>query len=164
MEENQVRNEPANRLDLSALIYWKWKGFLSSLFWWLAPLAYYFTIRFLEWPEWILGVLIIACVCITILATTLVPKITWERWRYDVFNQEIDLLYGRWIRKRTIIPMVRVQHVDTKQGPLMKQFALSAVTISTAAGNHEIPALAEEVADELRDRISVLARVVEEDV
>jgi len=41
---------------------------------------------------------------------------------------------------------------------------LSAVTISTAAGNHEIPALAEEVADELRDRISILARVVEEDV
>ena len=69
-----MRNEPANRLDLSALIYWKWKGFLSSLFWWLAPLAYYFTIRFLEWPEWILGVLIIACVCITILATPLFQK------------------------------------------------------------------------------------------
>ena len=71
-----MRNEPAHRLDPSALIYWKWKGFLSSLFWWLAPFAYYFTIRFLEWPEWILGALIIACIGITILTTTLFPKIT----------------------------------------------------------------------------------------
>ena len=159
-----MRYKPAKRLDASALIYWRWKGFLSSLFCWLAPLAYFFAILFWEWPKWILGVLIITCAGMTILATTLFPKISWERWRYDVSHQEIDLLYGRWIRKRTIIPMVRVQHVDTKQGPLMRQFALSAVTISTAAGDHEIPALAEDIADELRDHISVLARVVEEDV
>lgn len=60
--------------------------------------------------------------------------------------------------------MVRVQHVDTKQGPLMSKFVLASVTISTAAGSHEIPALKEEIADELRDHISILARVVEEDV
>ena len=69
------------------------------------------------------------------------PKIIWERWRYEISEHEIDLCYGLWIRKRTIIPMVRVQHVDTKQGPLMNRFGLASVTISTAAGSHEIPAL-----------------------
>lgn len=159
-----MRNEPQHRLDPSALKYWKWDGLISSLFWWIVPLAYFLAGFIWNRPLWVLGLLIAACVFITFLKIIIYPRITWARWRYDVSDQEIDLLYGRLIRKRTIIPMVRVQHVDTKQGPLMKRFALAAVTISTAAGSHEIPALAEEVADELRDRISVLARVVEEDV
>ena len=60
--------------------------------------------------------------------------------------------------------MARVQHVDTRQGPLLRHYGLSTVTISTAAGTHEIPALADDVAGILRDRISELARVVDEDV
>jgi hypothetical protein len=44
------------------------------------------------------------------------------------------------------------------QGPLAKLFGLSAVTVSTAASTHEIPALSDETADQLRDSISVLAR------
>jgi Uncharacterized conserved protein len=60
--------------------------------------------------------------------------------------------------------MVRVQHVDTEQGPLLRHFGLSTVSISTAAGTHKIPALSDNVASSLRDAISELARVVDEDV
>jgi len=52
--------------------------------------------------------------------------------------------------KRTLIPMIRVQHVDSSQGPLLKKYRLASVTISTAATVHEIPALDEEEAEELR--------------
>lgn len=92
------------------------------------------------------------------------PQITWQTWRYEISQEEIDLFRGVFIKKRTLIPMVRVQHVDTKQGPLLRYFGLSTVTISTAAGTHEIPALADQDAALLRDRISELARVVDEDV
>lgn len=159
-----MRREPVNRIDARALSYWKWEGLLSSLFWWLIPAAYFIAIHFWSWPVWIVYILIIACISLTILKIAVFPKIIWERWRYDVSEQEIDLLYGLFIKRRTIIPMVRVQHVDTKQGPLMRRYSLATVNISTAAGSHEIPALAEEEADALRDRISILARVVEEDV
>ncbi|HZK44459.1 MAG TPA: PH domain-containing protein [Syntrophomonadaceae bacterium] len=160
-----MRNEPVNRLGIKALSYWFWSGFLTSILWWLIPVAYYiFGIRIWSFPSWIIIILIIFSIIITYLKTALFPKIIWERWRYEISEHDIDLCYGLLIKKRTIIPMVKVQHVDTKQGPLMKRFALSSVTISTAAGEHEIPALAEEIADELRDRISILARVVEEDV
>jgi len=66
--------------------------------------------------------------------------------------------------KRTLIPMVRVQHVDTAQGPILKKYDLSNISISTAATTHIIPMLITEDADRLRSRISELARVAEDDV
>lgn len=61
--------------------------------------------------------------------------------------------------------MVKVQHVDTGQGPLLRRFRLANVTIHTAASMHQIPALETEKAEALRDQIAALARVkeVEED-
>ena len=60
--------------------------------------------------------------------------------------------------------MVRVQHVDTEQGPLLRKYNLATVTISTAATVHGIPALDIEEAEEMRHAISRLARVADEDV
>ena len=41
---------------------------------------------------------------------------------------------------------------------------LAQVTVSTAAGNHEIPGLLVEDADELRDLIATQARLAQEDL
>jgi hypothetical protein len=46
----------------------------------------------------------------------------------------------------------------------MRNYDVASVSISTAATRHIIPALSEEDASELRDRISELARVDEDDV
>lgn len=94
----------------------------------------------------------------------LLPKLRYRRWRYEIFEQEIYIQRGILIMKRTIIPMIRVQHVDTEQGPILKKYALATVSISTAATTHLIPALREEDASRLRDRISTLARVEEDDI
>src|SRR5699024_11145778 len=91
-------------------------------------------------------------------------KLRYRRWRYDVYNHEIYIQHRILIMTRTIIPMIRVQHVDTKQGPILKMYKLATVSISTAATTHEIPALYEEDATSLRDRISNLAMVDEDDV
>mgnify|MGYP001947109567 CR=1 FL=1 len=85
------------------------------------------------------------------------PQLRWKSWRYEVFEKEIELLRGIFIVKHTLIPMTRVQHVDTEQGPIYKRYQLTAVTISTAAGVHEIPALTEELGSSLRDQIAELA-------
>lgn len=92
------------------------------------------------------------------------PMLRWSRWRYDIHEHEIELMYGVIFITRTIIPMVRVQHVDTMQGPLLRRYHLATITFSTAAGNHEIPALALDTADGARERIAELARVSREDV
>lgn len=50
------------------------------------------------------------------------------------------------------------------QGPILRAFGLSSVTVATAAGEHEIPGLGIEEADVLRDRAAELARLAREDV
>ena len=42
--------------------------------------------------------------------------------------------------------------------------SLSSVTVATAAGEHEIPGLGADVAEQLRDRAAELARLAQEDV
>ncbi len=91
-----------------------------------------------------------------------VPEIRYRRWRWEVTEVEVRLQHGLFIIERTVIPMVRIQHVDTSQGPIMRAFGLSEVKVSTAAGSHSIPALADEDAAMLRDRIAVLARVTDD--
>ena len=88
----------------------------------------------------------------------------WKRWRYEIREQEIELQHGVFVIKRTLVPMVRVQHVDTKQGPILRKYHLSSVTVSTAATVHEIPALEMEEAEEIRISISKLAKVADDDV
>lgn len=113
---------------------------------------------------WMLIATSIFFVIITSLLVFFVPEIRWRRWSYQVDEHEIDLQHGIFIVTRTLVPVKRVQHVDTRQGPILRSYNLADVTISTAATTHRIPALDEEVADEVRDRISKFARLAEEDV
>ena len=164
MRCTNLRQYPEQRIDSKAVLYWRWSASIKSFFLLLIPAGYYLAQQHWHWPAWITFVLLVLALVDAIFSIFLKPDITWRTWRYDVSEQEIDLLHGVFIKTRTLIPMVRVQHVDTEQGPLLRHFGLSSVTISTAAGSHEIPALADEVAALLRDHISVLARVVDEDV
>lgn len=159
-----MRKEPEQRIDAKALPYWRWTGALTSAFFWALLIGYGIAAWHWHFPGWITGILALAILLITIANTILVPAIRYNTWRYDVSSQEIDLLSGVLVKHRTLIPMVRVQHVDTEQGPIMRRYGLASVSISTAAGEHEIPALSEEMADMLRDQIAELARVVDEDV
>ena len=74
-------------------------------------------------------------------AIVVVPELRWARWRYEVRDEEIDLRHGTVRITRTLVPMLRVQHVDTTQGPLDQALGLATVVVHTAAGTTTIPAL-----------------------
>lgn len=156
------RSEPDQRIDPRALTVWRITGGVVSCFAWLLVIGVtILTIQF-SWT-WVipLGLAVLA-LFLTVLIVVIIPTIRFNRWRYAVSETEIDLKHGVFVVKRTLIPMVRVQHVDTVQGPLLRHFQLATVTVATAAGQHEIPALTVEAADALRDRIAELARVSED--
>jgi membrane protein YdbS with pleckstrin-like domain len=90
--------------------------------------------------------------------TPLVPELRWRRWRWEVREHEIDLQRGLVVVRRTLIPMARVQHVETERGILGQALGLSTVQIHTAAGSHEIPLLRDGDAGAIRSRIAELAR------
>jgi len=103
-----------------------------------------------------------AAVLVGLVVVVVVPALRWRHWRYDVRDEEIDLRSGAFTITRTLIPMARVQHVDTKRTVVSQLFGLAAVTIHTAAGRNVIPALAERDAAAIRDRIAELARTPDE--
>lgn len=113
----------------------------------------------------------IACAVVAILfaaafvaCVVVLPPIRYVRWRYELSDEFLDIAKGIVWRKRYVIPFIRVQNTDTRQGPILRAFKLASVTVSTAAGSHEIPGLDSEAADELRDRAAELARIAREDV
>ncbi|HEV2819239.1 MAG TPA: PH domain-containing protein [Solirubrobacteraceae bacterium] len=110
-----------------------------------------------------LGVLLPAAAALVgLVGVAVVPGLRWAHWRYDVRDEEIDLRSGAFTVTRTLIPMARVQHVDTKRTVISQLFGLAAVTIHTAAGRNVIPALNEPDAAAIRDRIAELARTPDE--
>ena len=120
-----------------------------------------YTLPFLAWTAVpTLVVIIILCG----LAIFFIPEVRWQRWYYQIDEHEVDLQSGIFIVTRTLVPIKRVQHVDTRQGPILRSYDLADVTISTAATTHRIPALDEETADQVRNKISKYARLAEEDV
>ncbi len=92
------------------------------------------------------------------------PRVEMATWRYDVTPTDVDLYHGVFVKKRVLVPLVRVQHVETKQGPILRAHGLASVTVSTAGESFEIPGLAEADAAALRDRVAELARLAKEDV
>ena len=91
------------------------------------------------------------------------PSFLARTWRYEITPEEIYLQRGFLVIRRTVIPLVRIENVDTVQGPLASALSVMSVTVSTAAGSHEIPALSNDVAETLRDQIAVWAREAQDD-
>ena len=108
---------------------------------------------------------ILPALAVLVLAGVVVgmaPGLRWRRWRYEIRPDEVDLQRGIFWISRTLVPLARIQHVDTRQGPLQRRFGLSTVVFYTAAGPNQIPELSTPVAERARDRIAELTREQDE--
>lgn len=90
------------------------------------------------------------------LAALWLPSLAFDRWAYAVRDQDLLIARGVLIRAITAIPVSRIQHVDTRQGPLEQWLGLARIQIHTASGvggDGVIPGLALAQADALRDQL-----------
>lgn len=160
-----MREQPNERIATDAIKAWKLSAQLLAIIPLLLTIAAFVVAYFFDFlPYWVGIILVVLTILEVAITVYLIPKIRWKRWRYQIYDQEIYIQHGILIVTRTVVPMIRVQHVDTEQGPILKRYGLSTLQISTAATKHEIPALLEEEAADLRDQISELARVEQDDV
>lgn len=89
------------------------------------------------------------------VAALWVPNLAFERWAFALRTDDLLIARGVWVRAVTAIG-VRIQHVDTRQGPLEQLLGLARVTIHTASGlggDGVIPGLSQEDAEALRDEL-----------
>ena len=152
------------QIPKKGLTVWRLYGVFKTLFIVLLVAVCIFLTVFFDWPIFMEYIAVAIGIITAVTSIWLFPKIRWEHWRYEVREHEIEIQSGLFIVTTTLIPMVRVQHVDTSQGPILKKYDLANISISTAATTHIIPMLITSDADNLRARISELARVAEDDV
>lgn len=81
-------------------------------------------------------------------------------WRYEVREDALYLERGVVTRVRTVVPFVRIQHVDSSRGPLERLIGLASTVVYTAGSRGAdvtVPGLTPTGADDLRERLKRLA-------
>jgi len=95
---------------------------------------------------------------LTLIYSLLMPKYKYEKFRYDIDEEKVSLIFGVFSQRNVIIPMKRVQYVDTEQGIIIKKYNLINLTIHTAGGAYKIPFLEKEIGDKLQMDITNIVR------
>jgi hypothetical protein len=101
------------------------------------------------------------------LASTLVPLIglsavivapqrVYRHLGYRLTDRLLQVVRGWVFHTDTIVPFVRVQHIDVVRGPVEKLLGVATLVVHTAGTHNSIvtvPGLAPETAEEIRDVI-----------
>jgi len=151
-----VTPEPTRTLAREAR--WVWRG-EQLLGWGVAVVVGMLVAAQLD-GALALALRIVPAVCL-LAFVALVPSLRWRHWRWEVRPEAIDIRHGTFTIRRTLVPMLRVQHVDSVRGVVEQSLDLATVVVHTAAGSHKIPMLSVKDAAEVRDRIAGLARTDE---
>ena len=81
-------------------------------------------------------------------------------WCFAIEDDAVVLERGVLTRVTSVVPFVRVQHVDTQRGPIERLAGLSSVVVYTAGSRGAdvtIPGLTPERADAIQERLRRLA-------
>jgi uncharacterized protein len=91
------------------------------------------------------------------------PGLAYRRFRYETTELGLYVARGRLWRRWQVVPHARVQTVDTKRGPLERQFGLVSVEVTTASarGGTDVPGLDVHVADALVEELARRAGIEE---
>ncbi|MFB6088143.1 MAG: PH domain-containing protein [Haloarculaceae archaeon] len=107
-----------------------------------------------------------ATFAVVFVAGTARALLLYRSWEYVVREDSLYLSRGVFTRVRTIVPYVRVQHIDTQRNPVERVLGLSTLVVYTAGSRGAdvtIPGLTPERASELQTRLKVLAIESEEE-
>lgn len=93
-------------------------------------------------------------------AAVVVPSWRYRAWRFALRERELFLRRGVLFRTTSIVPHARIQHVDTRHGPIDRWLGLASVVVFTAGTRGavlSIPALEADEAERIRDRLAALS-------
>lgn len=159
--------EPTQRVSQQAPAYWRVSAGIGAAFLWLGAVALLVTAVLVPGGWWSvllwLGVVVLAVAPVPGL--TVAPRIRYDVHRWEITDIAVHVRYGWLSRTDEIVPLSRVQTVDSTQGPLMRLFGLRTVTVQTAsrAGTVAIACLDDAVAQGVVARLVAITAATPED-
>jgi len=152
-----MRAPPRQQLSEKAIAAWRLDGLGAALLQGAVLVTLTTGVVQNTWLSLVIGCAELAL--LMILSVVVAPRFYARTWRYEISEHDVYIQSGFLTITRHTVPFLRIQNVDTVQGPIDKRFGLSTATVSTAGGKATIPHLDEHVADELRELISSRSRV-----
>ncbi|SEQ24427.1 PH domain-containing protein [Natrinema salaciae] len=107
--------------------------------------------------------LVPAAAGVALLLALLRVLVVWLRygvWRFELRDDDLYIERGVFTRVKTVVPYVRVQHVDSRRSPLERTTDLATVVVYTAGSRSSdvaIPGLTPERAEDLQESLRRLA-------
>jgi membrane protein YdbS with pleckstrin-like domain len=89
-------------------------------------------------------------------AIVVAPSRVYRRLGYAIDGRLLRTVRGWLFHTDTIVPFVRVQHIDVTRGPIDKMFGTASLVVHTAGTHNSVvvlPGLAPDRAAEIRDAI-----------
>ncbi|GAA4936880.1 PH domain-containing protein [Actinoplanes utahensis] len=120
-------------------------GVLGGLFWYAE-----------SWRPWLLPIIGVAAVTFAV-EITIMPTWHFRVHRWEATDDAVYALTGSFTRKWQIVPISRIQSIDTEIGPLQRRLGLATITVTTASSEGKISiegvnaAEAEVTVDRLRE-------------
>jgi membrane protein YdbS with pleckstrin-like domain len=102
------------------------------------------------------GALSVGVPLLALITTATAPPRIWRRLGYRLDPTLLQVVRGWLFHTDTVVPFVRVQHLDVTRGPLDKLFGTATLVVHTAGTHNSIvtlPGLAPERAAEIRETI-----------
>jgi len=90
----------------------------------------------------------------------------YRSWRYVVREESLYLTRGVLTRVQTVVPYVRVQHIDTRRSAFERVLGLSTLVVYTAGSRGAdvtVPGLTPDTAEDLQSRLERLAIASEDE-
>lgn len=154
MEEQENREIALMRLDPRQRWVIRIHALIGGLIPFLALIGGDFAAHnLLGWPQgWLTGL----GVLLYVLSVIVIPGRRWRRWGYHMGEDAIRIASGWLVRRETIVPFARVQHIDVSRGPIERSFGVATLTLHTAGSYNStvaLPGLAFEEANRIREEI-----------
>lgn len=137
--------------------------FVATLVQFLISTSILFVIWFIlgEYLPQIVINIMIGLVILEFLYLIVSPKVRYERYRYSITEDSIDVREGFIFIERSIVPIERLHKIAIEKGPIDRMFNLAKVIVTTAGGDVTIRFLEDEksefIADALKKKINEIA-------
>ncbi|MFQ3318107.1 MAG: membrane protein YdbS with pleckstrin-like domain [Natronomonas sp.] len=106
----------------------------------------------------------VAVFTVVFLLGAVFSVLRYRSWSYEVREDSLYLERGVLTHVTTVVPHVRIQHVDASRGPVERAFGLATTVVYTAGSRGadvSIPGLTPERANDLQTRLKQLAIAAE---
>lgn len=154
--------EPTQTISPKVISVWRFQYMKSHISILLILCTLLFVAHYFHWYTWIILALYVVTAAIfikMIYKLTIYPQLLQKSWRYQIDKDYIQISYGVFHLRRTMVPMQKIQKVHINEPSLLKRIGLANIDLQTSTTVIQIPAITLNEAEYIQKAINELSTI-----